>query len=76
MDAAHKTMRHIGLELLTQSKAAIATGETEEKSDQRRDLLSLLLRANTSPDIPEHQRLTDEDVLARSFLYFPLTYWY
>ena len=32
-----------------------------------RDLLTLLIKANMSPDIPESQRLSDEDVLARKF---------
>lgn len=68
IDVAQKTMRRIGLGLLRESKAAVAAGDIEDKSNQRRDLLSLLVRANTSPDIPEHLRLSDEDVLARSSL--------
>jgi hypothetical protein len=35
------------------------------QSARTRDLLSLLVRANTSKDIPESQRLSDKDVLAR-----------
>jgi hypothetical protein len=40
-------------------------GAIEKSSLQGRDLLSLLVRANMATDIPESQRITDEDVLAR-----------
>lgn len=35
-------------------------------SSENRDLLSLLLRANMATDIPVGQRLTDDEVLART----------
>lgn len=45
------------------------SGETpetlEKKSVNGRDLLTLLMRANMATDIPDHQRLSDEEVLAR-----------
>ena len=53
-------MSRIGHKLLQESKAM---GETS--SSQARDLLSLLVRANMAKDLPESQRLSDEDVLAR-----------
>lgn len=60
-------MGRIGHQLLNDSKAAIAASEKEEKDTVRgRDLLSLLVRANTATDIPDHQRMSDEDVLART----------
>lgn len=34
-----------------------------------RDLLSVLMRANMHEDVPETQRLTDEEVLARELPY-------
>ena len=37
---------------------------------QGRDLLSLLIKANMATDIPESQRLSDEDVLARESVVF------
>ncbi|KAF8162780.1 cytochrome P450 [Crassisporium funariophilum] len=61
------TMRRISAKLLEQSKASLA----EEKRDaggtawEGRDLLSLLVRANAMPDLPESQRLSDKDVLAQ-----------
>ncbi|KAJ7291595.1 cytochrome P450 [Mycena rebaudengoi] len=59
-------MMRIGRELLRESKSAIAEGGAFQDG-RTRDLLSLLVRANTSKDIPESQRLSesDEDVLAQ-----------
>lgn len=42
----------------------MAENGTFEKG-RSRDLLSLLVRANTAKDIPASQRLSDEDVLAQ-----------
>ncbi|KAJ8453556.1 hypothetical protein ONZ45_g19671 [Pleurotus djamor] len=63
-------MRRIGTELLTSSKAAVAQSRNGDHKDsvhdlKSRNLLSLLVRANTSDDIPESSKLNDEDVLAQ-----------
>ncbi|TCD69777.1 hypothetical protein EIP91_006313 [Steccherinum ochraceum] len=68
--AAMKVMRRIGMELIAEKKAAILSEKTqgadvEKKNVQGRDLLSLLIKANMSTDIPESQRLSDADVLAQ-----------
>lgn len=64
---ASRTMARIGNQLLSESKAALLQGEKMEKTSWKsRDLLSILLRANTATDLPENQRMTDEDVLART----------
>ena len=64
-------MDRIGKQLLRASKAAIladgGNGNPEKSSWPGRDLLSLLLRANMSTDLPPNQRMTDEDVLAREY---------
>jgi hypothetical protein len=65
-------MNRIGKQLLRDSKAAIlADGGGNEKLEKSswpgRDLLSLLLRANMSTDLPPNQRMTEEDVLAREY---------
>ena len=73
-------MRKVGLQLIAEKKAAIMreTAEGKEKSgierkDVRgRDLLTLLLKANIATDIPDNQRLTDEDVLARELIHVHL----
>ncbi|KAF9464574.1 cytochrome P450 [Collybia nuda] len=60
---AQKTMTRIGHQLLRESKKANEK-ITEKSSWKARDLLSLLLRANMSTDLPEHQRMSDEDIVA------------
>ncbi|OJA09059.1 hypothetical protein AZE42_04725 [Rhizopogon vesiculosus] len=69
IDMAQNTMNRIGRQLLSDAKAAIMSsyggGLIEKSSLQGRDLLSLLVRANMATDIPESQRISDEDVLAQ-----------
>ncbi|KAJ7670063.1 cytochrome P450 [Mycena polygramma] len=63
---AQATMMRIGRELLAESKREVAQNGTFETGTGRaRDLLSLLVRANTSKDLPANQRLSDEDVIAQ-----------
>ncbi|KAJ7740499.1 cytochrome P450 [Mycena olivaceomarginata] len=62
---AQATMMRIGRELLAESKREIAQNGAFEGTGRARDLLSLLVRANTSKDVPESQRLSDEDVIAQ-----------
>ncbi|KAJ7891297.1 cytochrome P450 [Mycena olivaceomarginata] len=64
MENSQAVMRRIGLQLLQESKNEIVQNGTSEKG-RSRDLLSLLVRANTSKDLPASQRLSDEDVLAQ-----------
>ncbi|OBZ66502.1 hypothetical protein A0H81_13684 [Grifola frondosa] len=70
-DQAHRVMRKIGKQLIAEKKAAVVKELAGEKEDmerkdlQGRDLLTLLIKANMSTDIPEGQRLEDEDVLAQ-----------
>ena len=68
-------MARIGKQLLRDSKAAVVADEetggkvhVEKSTFERRDLLSLLIRANMSTDLPPSQRMTDDEVLARKYL--------
>ena len=66
-------MARIGNQLLRDSKAAVVAddgtgGKVEKSTFKRRDLLSLLIRANMSTDLPPSQRMTDDEVLARKYL--------
>src|SRR6267154_3226905 len=68
----HKRLRSIGQNVISQKKAEILSsseidskGRVEKKNIQGRDLLSLLMKANMATDIPDHSRMTDEDILAR-----------
>lgn len=56
-------MDRIGNSLLVEAKLNLANGDASEA--QGRDILSLLVRANTDKNLPENQRLSDEEVLAR-----------
>ncbi|KAI0701860.1 cytochrome P450 [Cytidiella melzeri] len=66
---AQMTLRRIGLQLIAEKKASIlaATGQNniEKKDVLGRDLLTLLIKANMASDVPENQRLTDDEVLAQ-----------
>ncbi|KAH9842389.1 cytochrome P450 [Rhodofomes roseus] len=72
MEDAQRVARRIGMQLIAEKRAAIlraaaATGEKEisGKGLLDRDLLTLLIKANMSTDVPESQRLSDEDMLAQ-----------
>ncbi|CCM04150.1 uncharacterized protein FIBRA_06312 [Fibroporia radiculosa] len=68
MNKAKGVMRCIGMRLIAEKKAEVLgisnTGE-KDKHLQSRDLLTLLIKANMSSEIPESQRLSDEGVLAQ-----------
>lgn len=70
-DEAQATMRRIGIELVNERKSSLYTQNTEKTKDfsgpdmNGRDLLSILVKANTDPNLGESKRLTDEDVLGR-----------
>ncbi|WOO86283.1 Cytochrome P450 monooxygenase FUM15 [Vanrija pseudolonga] len=59
--------RKNSVKLLREKKAAVAkeAAGTSDPSTRERDLLSLLVRANTSPDVPADQRLSDDEVVAQ-----------
>lgn len=62
-------MLDIGRKLLVDSKAAIEQNKNMDRaSGKSKDLLSLLVRANTSTELADNQRMSDEDVLARAFI--------
>ena len=64
-------MQRIGTQLIAEKKAALLARAREKgrgvqrKDMADRDLLSLLIKANMATDIPESQRLSEEEVLAR-----------
>ena len=62
-------MRRIGQQLLNDSKAALipekGSARTDKIASRGRDLLSLLIKANMATEVPQNQRMSDEDVLAR-----------
>ena len=57
-------MARIGARLIKESKAS---QESSKSSSKHKDILSLLVQANIRQDLPEVQRLKDEDVVARAY---------
>ncbi|TFY63922.1 hypothetical protein EVJ58_g2971 [Rhodofomes roseus] len=68
-NAGQAVARRVGMKLIEDKKAEIMQASSDGKGAGdtlgNRDLLTLLIKANMSTDIPENQRLSDEDVLAR-----------
>lgn len=66
-DRAQKTMRRIGRRLVEERKRALGFVESTEKDDpdvgSGKDLLSLIVKANTSPGVSPEQRMTDGEVM-------------
>ena len=74
MEAAQAVARRIGMQLIADKKAAVLRAAAANGGEKGisgkdiadRDLLTLLIKANMSTDIPDSQRLSDEDMLARA----------
>ncbi|KIM28249.1 hypothetical protein M408DRAFT_329595 [Serendipita vermifera MAFF 305830] len=74
-DQAQKTMRRIGKRLVREKKRALGFSVDEEKDDAKshgtvfareetkKDLLSLMIVANMSPDVAPEQKMTEVEVM-------------
>ncbi|KAI0062940.1 cytochrome P450 [Artomyces pyxidatus] len=59
-----ETIRRVASKLVQQKKALIlAGGEEIDKLHGEKDLLSLMLKSNLATDLPESERLSDEEIL-------------
>lgn len=67
INEARTKMVSIAKKLLADSQANIKAGE--KASATKRDLLSLMVQSNMSPDIRENLKLSDADVIARKFFH-------
>jgi hypothetical protein len=65
--AARSKMFSIGSQIVSESKVNMKAS-TGEKTPAGRDLLSVLLKANLATNIPETQRLSETEVIARTYL--------
>jgi hypothetical protein len=61
-------MFSIGRQIVSESKVNMKASNGEKNLGGGRDLLSILLKANMSTNIPEAQRLSDAEVVARACL--------
>ncbi|KAF7291237.1 hypothetical protein MIND_01267400 [Mycena indigotica] len=67
------TMFRVGSDILARSKGALGICVPDASRgagskvglEGKRDLLSILLRANVDPDVPARQRLSDEEVISQ-----------
>jgi hypothetical protein len=64
MDEVQRTLSRVTSRLLVESKAS-ATATNENLKEKGRDLLSVLVQSNMATDLPDHQRLSDDQVKAR-----------
>ncbi|TFL06721.1 cytochrome P450 [Pterulicium gracile] len=64
---AVEIMAGIGKNLVSRTRAEVGDGKTvsADQSVDRRDLLSLLMRYNLSPTLPEAHKLTDQEVISQ-----------
>ncbi|KAM5537407.1 hypothetical protein V8D89_008926 [Ganoderma adspersum] len=73
---AQEVMHRIARKLIEEKKQVLLTESSEESGSvgrrdvQGRDLLTLLIKANMASDIPEDQRLSDDEVLAQIPTFF------
>ncbi|KAJ7697452.1 cytochrome P450 monooxygenase [Mycena rosella] len=67
---ARKKLFAIGNKMLSETKAAINTSGDPKSVSGGRDLLSLLVRANMSPDVPDHHRMSDREVIGQIPTFF------
>ena len=66
--AAQAVSRRVGMKLVREKRAEVLKTASDSTDALRsRDLLTLLIKANMSADVPESRRLSDEDVLARTY---------
>ncbi|KAF7305283.1 hypothetical protein HMN09_00779400 [Mycena chlorophos] len=74
ISAARGRMEDIGRRIVEQSKTVLARQDSDKVQTGMargpRDLLSLLLKANMSPDLPENQKLSEDEVLGQILAFF------
>ncbi|KAJ7735832.1 cytochrome P450 [Mycena maculata] len=69
-ESARRRMYTIGHGILMRSKAALKASDAGKTLSGKRDLLSVLLKANLSADVPENQRLTDQELVSQIPTFF------
>ncbi|ETW80421.1 cytochrome P450 monooxygenase 43 [Heterobasidion irregulare TC 32-1] len=58
-----ETIQRVASQLVQEKKRKILKGEQTGKSYEGKDLLTLLLKSNVATDLPEEQRISDDDIL-------------
>ncbi|KAJ7735839.1 cytochrome P450 [Mycena maculata] len=63
--AAREKMDGLAGEIISESKASIKASAEEKTFSGRKDLLSVLLKANLSVELPENHRMSDAEVISQ-----------
>ncbi|KAJ7724569.1 cytochrome P450, partial [Mycena maculata] len=63
--ATREKMDYLAGHIVSESKATIKAAAEEKTFSGRKDLLSVLLKANLSTELPENHRLSDAEVVAQ-----------
>ncbi|KAJ7724578.1 hypothetical protein DFH07DRAFT_783255 [Mycena maculata] len=66
-ETADEKMFSIAAQIVSESKATIEASEGQKTLAGRKDLLSVLLEAEMSPDVPESQRFSDAKVISHQY---------
>ncbi|KAJ7470177.1 cytochrome P450 [Mycena galericulata] len=64
-ETTRATMFDVGNQIVSESKRNIKGSEGEKALNGQRDLLSVMIKANVSADLPESQRLSEDEVIAQ-----------
>ncbi|KAJ6481952.1 cytochrome P450 [Mycena sanguinolenta] len=65
MATAHAAMHSIASQIVSDSKRNILAQAEKSFDSSKRDLLSVLLKANMSTSVPAHQRMSDAELIAQ-----------
>ncbi|KEP47409.1 cytochrome P450 family protein [Rhizoctonia solani 123E] len=64
MEANLETIRRIGMGIVNDKKTVLQESKGDEESHGR-DLLTLLIKSNISPDVESHQAMTDKEIFGQ-----------
>ncbi|TXT08897.1 hypothetical protein VHUM_03025 [Vanrija humicola] len=65
LDSTRIIQDRVGREIVAARKAELSDVKVDKRADIGKDAISLLLKANMSPDLDDKQRLSDDEVLGQ-----------
>ncbi|KAJ7032193.1 cytochrome P450 [Mycena alexandri] len=65
VDASRRKMLAISAQIVADSKRAFSGSEVEKDLNSNRDLVSVLLKANMSTDLPPSHQMSDEEIVSQ-----------
>ncbi|KAF7318705.1 hypothetical protein HMN09_00382300 [Mycena chlorophos] len=70
ISSARSRMENIGRQIIERSKAVLVSQDGVKATESRRDLLSVLMKANMSAELPESHKLSEDEVLGQIPAFF------